>query len=115
MFVKPLSGLGERSYAMRLAFRYANHRNDQEDKGRQLEKCAAQRAIGNGADHAKQGMNDKNADVESESLRCMKSHLALFTRYQKQLEQRHHEPDIKRGVGQHHCPLLRQSYAENWS
>ena len=49
---------------MRLAFPHANHRNNQEDEGRNLEKRAAERTVGDGGDGAKQCMNDKNCDVQ---------------------------------------------------
>src|SRR5262245_40562970 len=87
VLVEPFRGFLKRSYSMGLSLPHANHRDNQKYKGRQFEDRAAQRAIGNRADHSKQRMNNQNSDVQSQGLRRVKANLHFFARHQEQLEQ----------------------------
>lgn len=72
---------------MGLALPYPNHRDNKKYKGGQFEDSAAQRTAGNSADQAKYRMNHQDSNVESYSLRRVKTHFHFFAWYEKQLEQ----------------------------
>ena len=68
VFVEPLRRLCQRGNTVRLASPYTNHRDDQKDEGSQIEKHSTKGAARNGANHAKDGLNYKDSDMEGQAL-----------------------------------------------
>lgn len=87
MLVEPLSGFLQGGNSMGLALPNANHRDNEEDKRSQLEKCTAQGAVGDRSDHTKDRVNDHDRDVKCKRLCRMKADLHFLAWDQEQLDE----------------------------